>query len=1167
MVNLLKVPSQFYRKTGYKTKKAAIAYIKNKGKSGHNFETKDALESELRHGQIFDLKAGIAQAKQKRAEITKRHDKIIKEKAHTTYVKVRVDYTVNTYSGGKLLSSRPEYKEEFGKLEQVFGYDDKKFNQFIAQMIKQLKEKILQLLESGDVLVKWDKEQSWTLTKDKFNKTAQDPTTIRMMKAIPINYKFINADLNEAKQDGMCVPEAIYNKYKKAIPTLTIDKIKQLMKDPLTTIAEDKIIGYCVQDNQRFCDYYKISHYALDIDNKLFWKKSYPSHYEALIYYMINEHMYPVTDAQTRDHIVKVYANKTSGRMNTQLQEEKKEQEQVNRFKLPYYANIDIGKLDKYSNCNIFYHQLSLYDLWHQLFMKKNSQYECKFTGNHMTSIKYDNDVMLYANANHRSDKDWTDSIKICKIFGIEFRNQSIQSISKEIFEKYNMKGGRNYIRKHLSLGDRQLLWKRQGSKCAICKDACKEFDVDHIIPLSSGGDNSLRNLQGLCKTCHIAKTSKEASDNANFDNTRSSFNILSQPIFAEKKNGFRHVYCDIHVIKKRLSRKQRKLFGLDINKCRKNGVRYGNDDYCVFSVMDDPKPFDQAIHKDIPVGYYYVRTNNVLPLKGNGWYSYVIIKYCLENKIINLCDIDYVILPSMTLPAEYFNDFIDYIYEKGGEYAKFMINAWIGMMGTKNIKKRKLQLTTSMNEASYHYFTTPSESNIFVHDKDGYYEIDTRSEKLIDDSHVPIFNQILDQEAIELHKITKILESLGGEMVYLNTDNAIAQFKIDAVIDEDLINKYFWSNSKEKKYKIASQPNLCELKEKAQTNVNIITPIKYKITEDPMINDFTETVNKLINSNEGFSLIGAPGTGKTTLASLFMKKIQSLNKKFIALGPTHKSCKVVQKLINNDCKTIHSFVNQIGKAYSKLKDVDYIIIDEISMLQEIFWKKLAEIKKNTNIKFILVGDWAQLGPVRDRCDFDYENSFIVHYLSDGNMMKLTKCRRSDDRLFKMYMNVENVDINKFPHVEYEKGICFHNSVRKQKNDRIMKNKIIGKKYMLVKAHKCDDNSQDTYVYNGLPVIACRTDNKLDICNSDEGIVDSWNKQNIKVKIEDKIITIPTNDFAKYFYPAYVMTIHKCQSITIREPYTIYKWNQLDTRLKYVALSRSSDIKFISIIA
>jgi len=44
-----------------------------------------------------------------------------------------------------------------------------------------------------------------------------------------------------------------------------------------------------------------------------------------------------------------------------------------------------------------------------------------------------------------------------------------------------------------------------------ICKH-CKRVpsvDVDHIVPRKDGGDNSMSNLQGLCKSCHSKKSAK----------------------------------------------------------------------------------------------------------------------------------------------------------------------------------------------------------------------------------------------------------------------------------------------------------------------------------------------------------------------------------------------------------------------------------------------------------------------------------------------------------------------------------------------------------------------------------------------------------------------------------------------------------------------------------
>jgi ATP-dependent exoDNAse (exonuclease V) alpha subunit len=47
---------------------------------------------------------------------------------------------------------------------------------------------------------------------------------------------------------------------------------------------------------------------------------------------------------------------------------------------------------------------------------------------------------------------------------------------------------------------------------------------------------------------------------------------------------------------------------------------------------------------------------------------------------------------------------------------------------------------------------------------------------------------------------------------------------------------------------------------------------------------------------------------------------------------------------------------------------------------------------------------------------------------------------------------------------------------------------------------------------------------------------------------------------------AFATTIHKSQGATYNFPYTIHQFNRLDERLRYVALTRATDMKFINIV-
>lgn len=54
--------------------------------------------------------------------------------------------------------------------------------------------------------------------------------------------------------------------------------------------------------------------------------------------------------------------------------------------------------------------------------------------------------------------------------------------------------------------------WKRKvrssGGRCVFCKSQDK-ITIDHIIPLSKGGTNDIRNLQPLCNRCNAGKCAK----------------------------------------------------------------------------------------------------------------------------------------------------------------------------------------------------------------------------------------------------------------------------------------------------------------------------------------------------------------------------------------------------------------------------------------------------------------------------------------------------------------------------------------------------------------------------------------------------------------------------------------------------------------------------------
>ena len=244
-------------------------------------------------------------------------------------------------------------------------------------------------------------------------------------------------------------------------------------------------------------------------------------------------------------------------------------------------------------------------------------------------------------------------------------------------------------------------------------------------------------------------------------------------------------------------------------------------------------------------------------------------------------------------------------------------------------------------------------------------------------------------------------------------------------------------------------------------------------------------------------------------------------------------------------------------------------------MLAEVFYKFLMMIKRvKPDIKFIISGDFCQLLPVNDRISqrTDYANSPCLFELADYNKVQLTKCRRADDTLYNLvkFDNVPKLKPSNFTETnEYTNDInlCFTNEKRKEINYIKMKALYNKNKGLKLAALPYDERSQAVILNKGVPII-CKVNNE------EMGFI---NNQRFKIKklgvftitIEDdkgNKKEINHNDFQKYFLVAYGCTVHSAQGMSIDEPYTIFQWDRMDQRLKYVALSRSREHSYIHIM-
>ena len=324
-----------------------------------------------------------------------------------------------------------------------------------------------------------------------------------------------------------------------------------------------------------------------------------------------------------------------------------------------------------------------------------------------------------------------------------------------------------------------------------------------------------------------------------------------------------------------------------------------------------------------------------------------------------------------------------------------------------------------------------------------------------------------------------------------------------------------------------------------------------------------------VVDSNKSYFIDGRAGTGKTSFVNEIRRNII---KKHIGFSPTNKGARLIGG------NTIHSiyykFKHNKKMFMSVLNNIDYIFIDEVSMMPEMFYQLFNMVKRTCpKIKFIISGDFGQLPPVNDTWKDgkgEYNESAGMWNLCEGNKIVLTKCRRADDILFNICKNVNDLNINEYPVKEKTYlNLAFTHQTRKRVNNECMYRYLqeTRKSFISISKDKHNPKTHDVNLCVGMPVIVHKTNKKMDILNSEKFIIQSLNDSKMILKDDTKEIEIDTQYFHKNFYLGFCITIHASQGETFKDKYTIYDWkfNKFRDKAKYVALSRATNISNIQI--
>ena len=220
-------------------------------------------------------------------------------------------------------------------------------------------------------------------------------------------------------------------------------------------------------------------------------------------------------------------------------------------------------------------------------------------------------------------------------------------------------------------------------------------------------------------------------------------------------------------------------------------------------------------------------------------------------------------------------------------------------------------------------------------------------------EAEAPIYEQIIQLEAIELHKLKLIIESKGGVVLDLSTDCIICNFpetnKLPFELDDDNLKGYYFDDeNKVNKYKIEhtnDRLRFAKMEQFRRRETYTYTPQPYNLYNDVQDNDFTPLVNTILEKEQSFNILGPAGTGKSYLIKQIQEELTNRKQKYYSLAPTNKASLII------DGMTLHKFVSKLKskKAINKLTN-SYIFVDEISMVKEIFYKFLLMLKQNKQL-------------------------------------------------------------------------------------------------------------------------------------------------------------------------------------------------------------------------
>ena len=747
---------------------------------------------------------------------------------------------------------------------------------------------------------------------------------------------------------------------------------------------------------------------------------------------------------------------------------------------------------------------------------------------------------------------------------------------------------------------------------CEHCGDAVDEYEIHHTKEVCFGGENSIENLQLLCRPCHVSVTESRYIERK--PRLQSCFTPEMAELFYNTPKPQQLCWG---IGPGELTH----ILSLDINGCRRNALH--TDDAPALAFTDELVTYDKCVEN-----YHFFWVDNgveltdepcacdrdcaqcrgtglnaarmqVAPYDGAHLYPRVAVKYLLERGIITHDDIKWAVKGSLSVPQRELRNTLkvaeDVVNKVDESMLKTAILSLIGLWGKPYGTRWKVAKTTHISDVG---------NVTVVGTQNGEIVLKTHTVMISNHSYMPVAMHVLWQEAVWMHQISTVVHrhdlGLRGSVV----DNVfLERFPLCLKCQVDKEGRAFRSDEHHECANCqlrAILPLATVPRKKGQlTHPNALFKVEPEVLEKiprcpqkvedhsrecpediewlviceedteafqqhiEVTDDSLENCAELIVHNGAGFVDAPPGCGKTR--GLIPKiearwRAREPDATFHKLAPTH----VASSQMGGS--TIQ------GGLYHGYNEKSVLIIDEVSMIAETLLERLTRWAL-LGARFVFLGDFSQLLPVGQKVEtrWKVEHTRVFHQLCNGLHIRLTKNRRAagDPEHFARILELRSrVDGDKklaaellkhYPYngerIDYYLCMGHHTRMRINRRENLAE--------MQTKEHKlfvpafdeikgCSSQPQDMWIWPGLHLIGAGKSRK--VLNGVLYIVERCTQEAIDIRPHEdfkaKPVQVTLREASDHLRLCYAAVYYSCQGRTLRDQHVML----LDTDHRFFTL-------------